>query len=73
MDKSLLEQLKGMSREERTAYFNEHKSELMEESLSCVNGGAGASNNENPNSEVPYKGNYYTSWGFVCNGSHFCG
>ena len=45
----------------------------MEESLSCVNGGAGASDNENPNSEVPYKGNYYTSWGFVCNGSHFCG
>lgn len=35
----------------------------MEESLSCVNGGAGANNNENPNSEVPYKGNYYTSWG----------
>lgn len=27
----------------------------MEESLSCVNGGAGANNNENPNSEVPYK------------------
>ena len=35
----------------------------MEESLSCVNGGAGASDNESPNSEVPYKGNYYTSWG----------
>ena len=45
----------------------------MEESLSCVNGGAGANNNENPNSEVPYIGNYYTSWGFVCNDSHFCG
>lgn len=45
----------------------------MEESLSCVNSGAGENNNENTNSEVPYKGNYYTSLGFVCSGSHFCG
>ena len=73
MDKELLEQLKALTRDERTTYFNEHKSELLEDSLSRVNGGLAAGEVENPDSEVPWKGNYYTSWGFVCEGDNFCG
>ena len=71
MDKELLEQLKDMSREERTEYFKEHKEELLSSSLENVNGGSGKTI-ENPNSEVPYKNNYYTSWGFVCESIVYC-
>lgn len=72
MEKELLEALKNKTREERTEYFNAHKAELLDESLASVNGGAGGYTN--PNSDVPdAKGNYYTSWGFICRGSSFCG
>ena len=70
MDKSLIEAIRGKSREERTTFFLSHKANLLAESeLKSVNGGA----TTNPQSSVPYKGNYYTSWGFVCDGNHFCG
>ena len=73
MDKKLLESLKKMSREERTEYFSSHKTEILSESsLEAVNGGAGSSV-KNPNTaEVPFEGNYYTSWGFTCNGIEQC-
>lgn len=68
MDQKFIEEMKRLSREERMAYFNEHKAELMEDVLSAVNGGA-ASQRPNADSEVPYGGNYWTSLGFVC-GDH---
>ena len=53
MDKAVLESLKGKGREERQAYFKEHKSELVDMMLSVVNGGARQREKENPNSENP--------------------
>ena len=70
MDQSLIEAMKGKSKEERAEYFKSHKAELISASgLKSVNGGA----TTNPNSEVPFDGNYWTSWGFACRGAHFCG
>ena len=40
MDKAVLESLKGKGREERQAFFKDHKSELVDMMLSAVNGGA---------------------------------
>lgn len=68
-----LEELKNLTREERSEYFKSHKADLLAADLEKVNGGAGDGHGENPDSEVPYKGNYYTSWGFVCDGYSFCG
>ncbi len=66
MEKTMAE-LKSMSREERMEYFKAHKTELMDKTLEKVNGGAATVMlGENPNSECPYKGCYYTSWGWVC-------
>ena len=75
IDKELLESLRGKSREERLAYFNEHKSELLDKDLSAVNGGkAGMSPDmQNPDSDVPDPGGaYYSSWWFVCEGEFIC-
>ncbi len=70
MDQQMMESLKGKSREERAEYFKSHKSQLISvEDLKTVSGGA----TSNPDSSVPWKGNYYTSWGFACRGYHFCG
>ena len=70
MDQALIEAMKGKSREEREEYFKAHKSELLSAAdLKAVNGGG----TTNPKSEVPYDGNYWTSWGFVCRGDRFCG
>lgn len=70
MDKSLIEAMKGKSREERKDFFVSHKAELLSPAdLKSVNGGA----TTNPNSEVPFNGNWWSSWGFVCEGAHFCG
>lgn len=70
MNKSLIEEMKGKSREERADYFMSHKEELLSSAdLKSVNGGA----TTNPKSEVPFDGNYWTSWGFVCKGDRFCG
>lgn len=72
MEKELLEALKNKTREERTEYFDAHKDELLEESLTTVNGGT-SEPGENPNSEeVPYKGNWISSFGYVCNGEEIC-
>ena len=69
MDQKLIESLKGKSREERAAFFKEHRMELLSpDDLKIVNGGTG----ENPNSSVPYDGNWYTSFGFVCEGRRQC-
>ena len=65
-----IEELRAMSREERMKYLEENRSELMETALETVNGGS--ADVENPNSEGIYKGNYYTSWGYVCAGSLHC-
>lgn len=73
MDKKILEELKSMTREERMIYFEKNvKGKLSVADLDNVNGGNGA-DNENPNSEGVWGGNYYTSWGYVCNGNHSCG
>lgn len=76
MEKELLESLRAKSREERMAYFAEHKSELMEDALSNVNGGEKRTYPEeyaNPNSDVPDPfGTYYSSWYFVCRGTNIC-
>ena len=70
MDLNMIASLKGKSREERTEFFKSHKPELPSMSdLKEVSGGK----TSNPNSSVPWKGNYYTSWGFACKGYHFCG
>ena len=73
MNQKLVENLKGMSREERMAFFTEHKSDFISLSdVSSVNGGAGAEV-ENPNSEeCPYEGNWISSDGYVCNGEVVC-
>lgn len=73
MDKGFIEELKGLSREERKQAFMEKKSELLDlEALSAVNGGAAAGSGENPDSDVPYTGNWISSWGFVCHGEVLC-
>ena len=74
MDQNLLNSMKGMSREERLEYFKAHKTELMDSQLAAVNGGARASSHkgENPNSDVPYNGNWISSYGFVCHGEVIC-
>ena len=70
MNQEHFESLKGMSKEERAEYFRAHKSELLSaDALKSVNGGA----TTNPNSEVPFDGNWYSSFGFVCQGNRFCG
>ena len=62
MEKELLETLKAKSREERLSYFNEHKSELLDEA-----------EYRNPDSEVPDRfGNWLSSWNFVCRGREIC-
>ncbi len=71
IDEELLESMKGKSREERTAFFLAHKTELLDDEMLKVNGGA-AGGYTNPNSDVPdANGNYWTSWGFICKGTDF--
>lgn len=72
MDQKVIDEVKGLSREERSAFFNEHKAELFEDALASVNGGILRSTPENPDSECPYKGNWYTSFGYVCKGETIC-
>ena len=75
MEKEMLESLKKMSREERLEYFKEHKSEIMDESLKEVSGGS-VIKGRNPNTESrgddDGNGNYYTSWGWTCQGEVRC-
>lgn len=72
MNEKLVEMLKGKSREERKGLFMSNRSALLDESLDAVNGGNGT-DVENPNSEeCPYKGNWVSSFGYVCNGKVQC-
>lgn len=72
LEKKTLDALKGMDREERAEYFKKHKSDMMDDVLTTVNGGA-SEPVENPNSEeVPYKGNWISSFGYVCDGEEIC-
>ncbi|SCW61643.1 hypothetical protein SAMN02910456_02194 [Ruminococcaceae bacterium YRB3002] len=74
MDKSIIESMKGKSREERMEFFEKNKAEILAlsgEDLENVNGGAGADDG-NPNSEGFWGGNYYTSWGYMCQGIVKC-
>ena len=69
MDEKLFEEMKGKSREERTAFFREYmasKEPLSSDELEAVNGGAGFTPGTNPTSTVPWQGSYWSSWGFVC-------
>ena len=71
----LLESLKKKSRDERRAYFEEHKTELLENALLSVNGGYEEMLPEyrSPNSDCPdYFGYWQTSWNFVCRGREIC-
>ena len=72
MEKELLESLKGKSREERMAYFNEHKSELLDDSLEFVSGGKDKNPNTESRGDNDGNGNYYTSWGWTCQGVVRC-
>ena len=75
MEKQTLEFLKGLSREERLKYFEKHKSELVDASLEKVSGGS-VIGGRNPNTESrgddDGNGNYYTSWGWTCQGVVHC-
>lgn len=72
MANNFMDKIKGMSREERAQFFMDNKSAILNpEALDEVNGGL-ASNGENTNSEVPYTGNWYSSFGFVCEGRRQC-
>jgi len=65
MDQNTIESLKGKSREERLEYLKNIKNETMhlsEHDLESINGGEGI----NPNSSGFYNGNYFTSWGYIC-------
>lgn len=74
MEKAKLDVLKGMSREARSEYFQKNKSDFLDSLLDSVNGGATrAGGKENPNSEeVPYNGNWVSSFGYVCDGETIC-
>lgn len=75
MEKELLESLRAKSREERMAYFNEHKTELLDDALESVSGGHDEMPEEyrNPNSDVPdYFGNWMSSWNYICRGQEIC-
>ena len=75
MEKDILEKLKSMNREERKAYFEANKSELLDDALESVSGGHDEMPEEyrNPNSDVPdYFGNWLSSWNFICRGQEIC-
>ena len=73
MDKMILSQMKNLNREERMEFLKGNKSVLLDGKLSAVNGGTDGEQVENPNSEsIPYKGNWLSSDGYVCNGEVIC-
>lgn len=74
MDAKLVEMLKGMSREEKAAYFEKNKKSVLGlGELDNVNGGGGVVN-DNPNSEdvMPNGRAWFSSFGYVCNGEKCC-
>ena len=74
LDKKTLEMVKGMSREERLAYFEANKKTILNaEDLDNVNGG-GNTHATNPDSrgDDDGNGNYWTSIGWTCAGIVCC-
>ena len=71
LEDNSIQTLKALNKIDRARYLAEHKPELGFSDLDRVNGANGA-NQENPNSETPYKGNYYSSYGFICEGEVIC-
>ena len=68
MDQKLVNDLAGMNTEERASHLAANKPDLASSALKAANGGGG-----NPNSSCPDpKGNYVTSWGFICRGQTEC-
>ena len=64
--------LEGMSRGTGKDLFFSMKSDLESDTLDAVNSGEGKEV-ENPGSEeIPYKGNWESSEGFVCAGAVAC-
>ncbi len=78
LDKKIIEEVKGMTREEKKAYFEKNKKALLNiADLDVVNGGGKggkAPEVENPNSEemAPDFGPWYTSFGYICDGERCC-
>lgn len=72
MDKQLIEVLRGKSREERTAFFESHKSEILSDiALNAANGSVVKFSNPN-SSAVDYLGFYFSSYGYICQGENIC-
>jgi len=67
MDQKLVNNLAGMNTEERAACLAGNKPDLASAGLREANGGG-----ENPNSSVPYGGNWRTSFGYICEGVRVC-
>ena len=76
MSKGVLDQLKALDREARTAFFEKNKEEILSLSdLDAVNGGVLAEDGSllNPGShEVPFQGNWISSFGYICDGVEIC-
>ena len=72
MDQAVMEQVKGMSEEERREFLEKNQSELASDTLNKVNDDAADGEKKNPNSECPFEGNWESSFGFVCNGEEVC-
>jgi len=68
MDQAMMNTLKAMKKDERTAYLNA-KPEL----LASIKAMAGGVPDDNPNSECPDGFNHWdSSFGFVCQGRRQC-
>ena len=77
MTKKDMEQLRGLSREERKSYFLNHKSDVLSLSdLDQVNGGfikCDGGRSLNPGSAESYfQGKCFSSFGYVCDGVEIC-
>lgn len=71
MNKKVLEELKGMTTEERLSYFKAHKGEILDELLKSVNGGNDAGV-KNPDSEDVFENAIFSSFDFICKGEEVC-
>lgn len=76
MSKGVLEQLKALERGQRSEFFQQNKEEILAlADLDAVNGGVlhDGGSLENPGSmEVPFQGNWISSYGYVCDGREIC-
>ncbi len=75
IDKKIINEVKGMTREEKKAYFEKNSKTLLNANdLDAVNGGSENSNVINPNSEEmsPEYGPWFSSFGYICDGEEVC-